>query len=134
MKTQIVFTCCRCGKEQVNRLTRFGVHKFKYRNLIRDTVDNKRVQNELCDNCYRSLKIWLSNGDEYKTLIEEKAFLQKQNTALNEQRMNLRNELDTITKEYESCKDFCPRNMKDYNEYMKGYDKWYEKKHKDDIQ
>ena len=27
--------------------------------------------------------------------------------------------------EYEHCKAFCPRSMPDYDEYMKGYDKWY---------
>ena len=134
MKTQIVFTCCRCGKEQVDDLNWFNVRKFKYKELARGiTPDVTSYKNELCHDCYRSLKIWLQNGDEHAVLIEENNQLKKQNTWLNEQRMNLRNELDAVTKEYENCKTFCPRSMPDYNEYMKGYDKWYEEKHSKDV-
>lgn len=133
MKTQIIFTCARCGKEQVETLNYFIVRRFKYRNLIGKDTRGYKLDKEICPDCYRSLKIWLNNGDEYSELIDENNTLKKQNTWLNEQRINLRNELDTAKKEYEHCKDFCPRSMPDYDEYMKGYKKWCEKKHKYDI-
>ena len=134
MKTQIIFTCARCGKEQVDDLNWFNVRKFTYKELARGITPNViRKRYELCDDCYRSLTIWLQNGNEYGELINENNTLKKQVTYLTEQRVNLQVELREAKEEYEHCKDFCPRNMPDYNEYMKGYDKWYEKKHKDDI-
>ena len=131
MKTQIVFTCCRCGKEQVNDLNWFSAHKFKYR-IFTHRIRGGEVPNkkELCNDCYHSLLIWLQNGDEYKELIEENKQLKKQKDWLEKQRMNVCDELDTLTKEYETCKDFCPRNSSDWNEYCE----WYKEKHKDDIQ
>lgn len=135
MKTQIIFTCCRCGKEQVNDLNWFSARKFKYRifsHKVRGWESPKKE--ELCNDCYRSLKIWLSNGDEYKELIDENNTLKKEVNYLTEQRVNLQVELKEAKEEFEHCKDFCPRSMPDYDEYMKGYDKWYKEKHKDDIQ
>ena len=134
MKTQIIFTCARCGKEQVENLNCFTVRRFKYRNLIGKDTRGYKLDKEICPDCYRSLKIWLSNGDEYKELIEENKTLTKQKDYLNEQRMTLQAQLREAKEEYKHCKDFCPRDMLDYNEYMKGYDKWYKEKHKDDIQ
>ena len=134
MKTQIIFTCARCGKEQVETLNCFTVRRFRYRNLIGKDTRGYKLDKEICPDCYRSLKMWLNNGDEYKELIDENNTLKKQNTWLNEQRTNLRIELDTAKREYEHCKDFCPRSMPDYNEYVKGYENWYKEKHKDDIQ
>lgn len=133
MKTQIIFTCARCGKEQTESLNCFTVRRFKYRNLIGKDTRCYRLDKEICPDCYRSLKIWLNNGNEYKELVDENNTLKKQVSYLTEQRVNLQVELREAKEEHEHCKDFCPRNMPDYNEYMKGYDKWYEKKHKDDI-
>lgn len=93
MRTQIVFTCCRCGKEQVENLNWFNVRKFNYRLLTRHTFPDGKVENELCKDCYRSLQIWLRNGDEYKVLIDENKHLKEQNNWLNEQRINLQVEL-----------------------------------------
>ena len=133
MKTQIIFTCARCGKDEIENLNRFTVRRFKYRNLIGKDTRGYKLDKELCNDCYRSLKIWLQNGDEYKELIDENNTLKKQNTYLNEERTNLQVQLRETKRDYEHCKDFCPRDLPEYNEYMKGYDKWYEKKHKDDI-
>ena len=64
-----------------------------------------------------------------------KKILTKQKNYLNEQKVNLQLQLREAEEKYASCKQFCPRDiMPDYNEYMKGYDKWYKEKHKDDIQ
>ena len=134
MKTQIIFTCARCGKEQTENLNCFTVRRFKYRNLIGKDTRGYKLDKEICPDCYRSLKIWLNNGDEYKELIEENKTLTKQKDYLNEQRMNLQTQLREVKDEYDHCKFFCPRSMSDYDEYMKGYDKWYKEKHKDDIQ
>ena len=134
MKTQIIFTCARCGKEQVENLNCFTVRRFKYRNLIGKDTRGYKLDEEICPDCYRSLKIWLNNGNEYEELIDENNTLKKQNTHLNEQRITLQVQLREAKEEFEHCKDFCPRSMPDYDEYMKGYDKWYEKKHKNDIQ
>lgn len=134
MKTQIIFTCARCGKEQIENLNCFTVRRFKYRNLIGKDTRGYKLDKEICSDCYRSLKIWLNNGDEYKELIDENDTLKKLNTHLIEQRDIVQDKLRKAASAFESCKDFCPRSMPGYNEYMKGYDKWYEKKHKDDIQ
>ena len=130
MKTQIVFTCCRCGKEQIENLKWFNVRKFNYRLLSTHTFPDGKVQNELCNDCYRSLKIWLQNGDEYKVLIDENKQLKKQNDWLNEQRINLQVELRDVKDEAKTCKDFCPKESSDWKEYQE----WYKEKHKDDIQ
>ena len=135
MKTQIVFTCCRCGKEQVNDLNWFSARKFKYRiftHKVRGWESPKKE--ELCNDCYRSLKIWLSNGDEYKELIDENNTLKKLNTGYVKLRDSLQAQLREAETDFADCKMFCPRSMPDYDEYMKGYDKWYKEKHKDDIQ
>ena len=133
MKTQIIFTCARCGKEQVETLNRFTVRRFKYRNLIGKDTRGYKLDKEICPDCYRSLKIWLSNGDEYKELIDENNKLKKEVNYLTEQRVSLQVQLREAEEKYKDCKMLCPRSMPDYDEYMKGYDKWYEKKHKDDI-
>ena len=130
MKTQIVFTCARCGKEQVENLNRFTVRRFKYRNLIGKDTRGYKLDKEICPDCYRSLKLWLSNGDEYSVLIEENKTLMKQKDYLYEQREILQTQLRKAKEEYEHCKDFCPRNMSDWKEYQE----WWKEKHKDDIQ
>ena len=131
MKTQIVFTCCRCGKEQVNDLNWFSARKFKYRifsHKVRGWESPKKE--ELCNDCYRSLKIWLSNGDEYKELIDENNTLKKLNTDYVKLRDDLQAQLKEAEEKYENCKQFCPRESSDWN----GYLEWYKEKHKDDIQ
>jgi len=130
MKTQIIFTCARCGKEQVETLNCFTVRRFKYRNLIGKDTRGYKLDKELCNDCYRSLKIWLNNGDEYKELIDENNTLKKLNTHLIEQRDSLQDKLRESEEKYENCKTFCPRNSSDWNEYRE----WYKEKHKDDIQ
>ena len=130
MKTHIVFTCTRCGKEQVDDLNCFTVHRFKYRNLIGKDTRGYKLDKEICPDCYRSFKIWLNNGDEYKELIEENKTLIKQKDYLNEQRVNLQLQLRESKKEYENCLQFCPRKSSDWNEYQE----WWKEKHKDDIQ
>lgn len=131
MKTQIVFTCARCGKEQVNDLNWFSAHKFKYRiftHKVRGWEEPKKK--ELCNDCYRSLEIWLSNGNEHKELIDGNNTLKKQNTYLKEQLVNLQIQLKETESNFLSCKAFCPRESSDWNEYQE----WYKEKHKDDIQ
>ena len=113
MITQIVFTCARCGKEQVETLNCFTVRRFKYRNLIGKDTRGYKLDKEICPDCYRSLKIWLNNGDEHKELIDENNTLKKQVTYLTEQRVNLQVQLKEAKEEFEHCKDFCPRNMSD---------------------
>jgi len=130
MRTQIIFTCARCGKEQVETLNCFTVRRFKYRNLIGKDTRGYKLDKELCNDCYRSLKIWLSDGDEYKELIDENNTLKKLNVCLKEQRDNLQAQLKESEEKYENCKTFCPRNSSDWNEYRE----WYKEKHKDDIQ
>ena len=130
MKTQIIFTCARCGKEQVETLNCFTVRRFKYRNLIGKDTRGYKLDKEICPDCYRSLQIWLNNGYEYKELIDENNKLKKEVDYLTEQRVNLQVQLKEAKEEYEHCKDFCPRNMSDWNEYQE----WYKEKHKDDIQ
>ena len=130
MRTQIIFTCARCGKEQIENLNRFTVRRFKYRNLIGKNSNDYKLDKEICPECYRSLKIWLENGDEHKVLIDENEMLKKQNTWLNEQRIGLQVQLRDAKKEYEDCKTLCPRNASDWNEYQE----WWKEKHKDDIQ
>ena len=131
MKTQIVFTCCRCGKEQVSDLNWFSVRKFKYRIFIHKVRSwESPEKEELCDDCYRSLKIWLSNGDEYKELIDENNTLKKLNTGYVKLRDSLQDKLREAESAFENCKAFCPRNCSDWNEYQE----WYKEKHKDDIQ
>lgn len=130
MKTQIIFTCARCGKEQVETLNCFTVRRFKYRNLIGKDTRGYKLDKEICPDCYRSLKIWLNNGDEYSELIDENSTLKKQKDYLNEQRVNLQAQLKKAEEKYEDCKMFCPRNSSDWSEYQE----WYKEKHKDDIQ
>lgn len=135
MKTQIIFTCARCGKEQVETLNCFTVRRFKYRNLIGKDTRGYKLDKEICPDCYRSLKIWLNNGDEYSELIDENNTLKKEVNYLTEQRVNLQVQLREAEEKYEHCKAFCPRSMPDYDEYMKGYDRWYkEKYYKDAIE
>ena len=130
MRTQIIFTCARCGKEQVENLNCFTVRRFKYRNLIGKYTNGYKLDKEICPDCYRSLKIWLNNGDEYKELIDENNTLKRQKDYLNEQRVELQAQLRETKEEYEHCKVFCPRESSDWNEYQE----WYKEKHKDDIQ
>ena len=130
MKTQIIFTCARCGKEQVENLNCFTVRRFKYRNLIGKDTRGYKLDKEICPDCYRSLKIWLSNGDEYKELIEENDTLKKLNTHLIEQRDSLQDKLREAESNLSSCKMFCTRESSDWNEYQE----WWKEKHKDDIQ
>ncbi len=127
MKTQIIFTCARCGKEQIENLNCFTVRKFKYRNLIGKDTKGYRLDKEICPDCYRSLKLWLSNGDEYKELIDENNTLKKQKDYLNEQRANLTVLLKEAEEKYENCKTFCPRESSDWSEYQE----WYKEKHKE---
>lgn len=125
MKTQIIFTCARCGKEQTENLNCFTVRRFKYRNLIgKDTRDYK-LDKEICPDCYRSLKLWLNNEDEYSVLIEENKTLTKQNNYLNEQRENLQLQLREAESNFSNCKMFCPRESSDWNEYRE----WWKEKH-----
>lgn len=130
MRTQIIFTCARCGKEQTENLNCFTVRRFKYRNLIGKDTRGYKLDKELCNDCYRSLKIWLNNGDEYKELIDENNTLKKQKDYLNEQRVNLQAQLKEAKEEYGHCKAFCPRESSDWSEYQE----WWKEKHKDDIQ
>lgn len=130
MKTQIIFTCARCGKEQVENLNRFTVRRFKYRNLIGKDTKGYKLDKEICPDCYRSLQIWLIEGDEYKELIDENNTLKKQKDYLNEQRVELQAQLRETKEKYENCKSFCPRESSDWNEYQE----WWKEKHKDDIQ
>ena len=118
MKTQIVFTCCRCGKEQVDNLTRFGVHKFKYKELVVQKNNAETMQYELCPDCLRSLKIWLRNGDEHKELVEENKDLRHQSDRLNNMRIELGKKLRDVESEFSSCKCFCPKDSPSYNEYL----------------
>ena len=130
MKTQIIFTCARCGKEQVENLNCFTVRRFKYRNLIGKDTRGYKLDKEICPDCYRSLKIWLNNGDEYKELIDENDTLKKQKTYLNEKLVNLQVQLKEAKEKYENCKCLCPRESSDWSEYQE----WWKEKHKDDIQ
>ena len=131
MKTQIIFTCARCGKEQVDDLNWFNVRKFTYKELARGITPNViRKRYELCDDCYRSLTIWLQNGNEYEELINENNTLKKQKNYLDEQRVNLQTQLRETESSFENCKMFCPRGSSDWKEYQE----WYKEKHKDDIQ
>ena len=118
MKTQIVFTCCRCGREQVDNLTRFGVHKFKYKELVVQKDNTKTMQYELCSDCLRSLKIWLKNGDEHKELIEENKDLMQQRDRLNNMRIELEEKLHDVESDFSSCKFFCLKDSPSYNEYL----------------
>lgn len=129
MKTQIIFTCARCGKEQVETLNCFTVRRFKYRNLIGKDTRGYKLDKEICPDCYRSLKIWLNNGDEHKELIDENNTLKKQNTWLNEQRINLQVQLREAESSFSNCKFLCPRESSDWKEYQE----WWKEKHKDDI-
>ncbi len=130
MKTQIIFTCARCGKEQTENLNCFTVRRFKYRNLIGKNSKGYKLDKEICPDCYRSLKIWLNNGDEYKEIIDENNTLKRLNTCLNEQRDILQAQLKEAKEEHEHCKAFCPRESSDWSEYQE----WWKEKHKDDIQ
>ena len=130
MKTQIIFTCARCGKEQTENLNCFTVRRFKYRNLIGKDTRGYKLDKEICPDCYRSLKMWLSNGDEYSELIDENNTLKKQITYLTEQKVNLQTQLKETEEKYEDCKRFCPRNSSDYNEYQE----WWKEKYGDCIQ
>lgn len=130
MKTQIIFTCARCGKEQVETLNCFTVRRFKYRNLIGKDTRGYKLDKEICPDCYRSLKIWLNNGNEYEELIDENKTLTKQKTYLNEKLVNLQTKLKEAEDKYENCKCLCPRESSDWSEYQE----WWKEKHKDDIQ
>jgi hypothetical protein len=126
MKTQIIFTCARCGKEQSENLNCFTVRRFKYRNLIGKDSKGYRLDKEICPDCYRSLKIWLNNGYEYKELIDENNRLKKQKDYLVEKQVTLQAQLKEAEEMYENCKQFCPRESSDWNEYQK----WYKEKRK----
>ena len=130
MKTQIIFTCARCGKEQVENLNCFTVRKFKYRNLIGKDTKGYKLDKEICPDCYRSLKIWFDNGYEYKELINENNILKKQKDYLVEKQVTLQAQLKEAEETYENCKQFCPRESSSWKEYQE----WYKEKHKDDIQ
>ena len=130
MKTQIIFTCARCGKEQVETLNCFTVRRFKYRNLIGKNTNGYKLDKEICPDCYRSLKIWLNNGDEYKELIDENNTLKKLNTNYIKLRDSLQAQLREAEEKYENCKAFCPRESSGWSEYQE----WWKEKHKDDIQ
>lgn len=130
MKTQIIFTCVRCGKEQVETLNCFTVRRFKYRNLIGKDTGGYKLDKEICPDCYRSLKIWLNNGDEHKELIDENNTLKKLNTDYVKLRDSLQDKLREAESNFANCKMFCPRESSDWKEYQK----WYKEKHKDDIQ
>jgi hypothetical protein len=129
MKTQIIFTCARCGKEQVETLNCFTVRRFKYRNLIGKDTRGYKLDKEICPDCYRSLKIWLNNGNEYEELVDENNKLKKLNTYHIEQRDVLQTKLREAEDNFSSCKQFCPRESSDWNEYQE----WWKEKHKDDI-
>lgn len=127
MKTQIVFTCKRCGKEQIEDVTFFNVLRFKFRNLVVSEKysfdgDLKTINSnsyELCSDCCKSLKIWLRNGDEYKELIDENNKLKEQKTYLCNERVRLQGELKNVKVQFKDCKLFCPRESPDYEEYCK---------------
>ena len=129
MRTQIIFTCARCGKEQVETLNCFTVRRFKYRNLIGKDTKGYKLDKEICPDCYRSLQIWLIEGDEYKELIDENNTLKKLNTNYIKLRDSLQAQLKEAKEKYENCKTFCPRESSDWSEYQE----WWKEKHKDDI-
>lgn len=133
MRTQIVFTCKRCGKEQIEDITFFKVLRFKFRNLVvsekystsngnLETVRNNSC--ELCSDCCKSLKIWLRNGDEYKELIDENNKLKEQKTYLCNERIRLQGELKNAEEQFQNCQTFCPKDSSDWNEYCE----WRKKK------
>ena len=130
MRTQIIFTCARCGKEQVETLNCFTVRRFKYRNLIGKDTKGYKLDKEICPDCYRSLQIWLIEGDEYKELIDENNTLKKLNTNYIKLRDSLQAQLREAKEKYENCKCLCPRESSDWSEYQE----WWKEKHKDDIQ
>ena len=128
MRTQIVFTCRRCGKEQIENITFFNVLRFKFRNLVisekysDSSGDLQTIRTnscELCSDCCKSLKIWLRNGDEYKELIDENNQLKEQKTYLNNERIRLQGELKRVSDKFDDCKRFCPKSSSDYEEYRK---------------
>lgn len=133
MRTQIVFTCRRCGREQIEDITLFNVLRFKFRNLVisekysTSDGDLKTINSnscELCSDCCKSLKIWLRNGDEYKELINENNKLKEQKTYLCNERIRLQEELKNAEEQFQNCQMFCPRDSSDWNEYCK----WRNKK------
>lgn len=127
MKTQIVFTCKRCGKEQIEDITFFKVLRFKFRNLVVSEKyswngDLKTINSnscELCSDCCKSLKIWLRNGNEYKELIDENNKLKEQKTYLCNERVRLQGELKNVEAQFKDCKMFCPKESPGYEEYCK---------------
>ena len=136
MRTQIVFTCRRCGKEQIENITLFNVLRFKFRNLVvsekytdldGDLQTIRSNSCELCSDCCKSLKIWLKNGNEYQELIDENNKLKEQRTYLNNERIRLQVELKTAEKQFQDCQTFCPRDSSDWNEYCKWRNKKLEK-------
>ena len=76
------------------------------------------------------MKFEISLAEKNKKLKSENNKLKKEVDYLTEQRVNLQVQLKEAKEEYEHCKDFCPRNMSDWNEYQE----WWKEKHKDDIQ
>lgn len=139
MRTQIVFTCRRCGREQIEDVTIFKVLRFKFRNLVvsekysdsnRDLKTIRSNSCELCSDCSKSLKIWLRNGNEYQELVDENKVLEKQKTYLNNERFRLQEELKQLSNEFNSCKTFCPRESPYYEEYCKWSKERLEKEEK----
>lgn len=138
MKTQIVFTCRRCGKEQIENITFFNVLRFKFRNLVISEKyswdgELKTIRNdnyELCSDCCKSLKIWLRNGNEYKELIDENNKLKEQKTYLCNERLRLQEELKYAEEQFQNCQTFCPKESPDYEEYCKWIKEKIEKEEK----
>ena len=139
MRTQIVFTCKRCGKEQIEDITFFNVLKFKFRNLVISEKystpdgDLKTINSnsyELCSDCCKSLKIWLRNGNEYQELVDENNTLKEQKTYLNNERIRLQGELKNVEIQFKDCKLFCPKESPYYEEYCKWSKERLEKEEK----
>jgi len=139
MRTQIVFICKRCGKEQIEDITFFNVLRFKFRNLVisekysTSDGDLKTINSnscELCSDCCKSLKIWLRNGNEYQELVDENNKLKEQKTYLCNERIRLQEELKNAEKQFKDCLMFCPKESPYYEEYCKWSKEMLEKEEK----
>lgn len=130
MRTEVIYKCCRCGKEYHHDPKKFSFGKFRWIPVSQTEYGYGATYSkecELCKECFDELKHWLSGTEDevkhLKHLIETNdetiAALNEAKNNLIERNKKLEKEKKLVEEEFRSCKSFCPRESSDWKEYCK---------------